>query len=76
MKERRTAQQLEDLIRAELSPHHAIPPGFKLSVIRDGDTWRVSSPPDPNLPELGELIGHAVEVGDELARHYDLDDQS
>jgi len=72
MKARKTVDELVALIRAELAQHHAIPPGFSLRVIRDGESWRVHSDPDPNAPERGELIGHAVEIGDELARQYDL----
>jgi len=43
-----------------------------LRVIRDGDSWRVHADPDPGVPELGVLIAHAVEIGDVLARQYDL----
>jgi len=72
MKTRKTADELVSLIRAELAQHHAIPPGFSLRIIRDGESWRVHSDPDAGAPELGELIAHAVEIGDELARRYDL----
>ena len=72
MKAHKSADDLVALIRSELAPHHAIPPGFTLRVIRDGDSWRVHSDPDPGAPEHGELIARAVEIGDELARRYDL----
>lgn len=60
------------LIRAELAQHHPIPPGFSLSVVPDGHTWRVHADPDARVPERGELIARAVEIGDALAQQYDL----
>lgn len=72
MKPRKTAEELAALIRHELAQHHPVPPGFSLRIIHDGESWRVHSDPDPAAPERGELIGHAVEIGDELARQYDL----
>jgi hypothetical protein len=74
MKTPRTAQELETLVRAELQQHHVIPPDLAIAVIRDGHSWRAHCEPNPAAPEQGELIARAVEVGDELARHYDLAD--
>ncbi|MDR3465092.1 MAG: hypothetical protein P4M07_04025 [Xanthobacteraceae bacterium] len=72
MKAPKTADELAGLVEAELAQHHAIPAGFRLHVVRDGTSWRVHAPLDPEAPERGELVAHAVELGDELARHYDL----
>ena len=72
MKTPKTAGELETMIRDELKQHHALPPDLAIAVVHDGDTWRASCQPDPEAPERGELIARAVEVGDELARRYDL----
>jgi hypothetical protein len=72
MKPTRTAQELETMVRAELAQHHDVPGDLTLTIIRDGASWRVSSVLDPDAPERGELIARAVEIGDELARHYEL----
>ncbi len=72
MKMPKPARELEAMIRDELSQHHELPPDFAITVVPDGDSWRASSKPDPAVPEQGELIARAVEIGDDLARHYDL----
>ena len=72
MKTPKTARELEVMIRDELMQHHELPPDLVIAVVHDGDSWRASCPPDPEAPERGELIARAVEIGDELARRYDL----
>jgi hypothetical protein len=72
MKQPRTAVELADMIRTELSQHHDVPAAFAIVVVPDGDGWRASCRADPEAPEQGELIAHAVEIGDALAHSYDL----
>ena len=68
MKTAKTAGELRALILAELAEHYTVPPGFEISVIPDGQSFRAMAVADPEHAEFGELIAKAVEIGDQLAQ--------
>ncbi len=72
MKTAKTADELRSMILAELAEHFSLPPGFEISVIPDGESFRAMAVADRDHAEFGELIAKAVEIGDQLAHDYRL----
>lgn len=72
MKTAKTADELLAMILTELAEHYAVPPGFEISVIQDGESFRATAVADRGHAEFGELIAKAVEIGDQLAHSYRL----
>jgi hypothetical protein len=71
----RTTDQLIAMARAELKVHADCPDGISISVISNADGWEFRTSADaatiakPGYPECVALI---VEIGDHLAKQYDV----
>jgi hypothetical protein len=71
----KTADELIAMAKAELKVHADCPDGIVISVIADGDTWEFRAEADaatvakPGYPECVTML---VQVGDHLAKQYDV----
>ena len=71
----KTEAELIAMARAELKVHADGPAGIVISVLRDGNSWEFRTSADaatiaqPGYPECVAMI---VQIGDHLARQYDV----
>jgi hypothetical protein len=71
----KTAAELIAMARAELKVHADCPEGIVISVIRDGDSWEFRASADDAIvakPGYPECVAMLVQIGDHLAKHYDV----
>jgi hypothetical protein len=71
----RTEAELVAMARAELKAHADCPDGIGISVVRTGDTWEFRTAADESTiakPGYPECVAMIVQIGDHLARWYDL----
>jgi hypothetical protein len=72
----KTAAQLIEMAKAELTVHADCPDGIVISVIRDGDSWEFRAEADQATvakPGYPECVAMLVQVGDHLSKQYDLE---
>ena len=71
----KTADELVAMAKAELKVHADCPDGIVISVIPEGDTWEfraeavAATVAKPGYPECVAML---VQVGDHLAKQYDV----
>ena len=71
----KTADELIAMAKAELKVHADCPDGIVISVIPDGDTWEFRAEADAATvakPGYPECVAMLVQVGDHLAKQYDV----
>jgi hypothetical protein len=71
----KTEAELVAMARAELKVHADCPEGIVISVLRDGDSWEFRATADQatiDKPGYPECVAMLVQIGDHLARQYDL----
>jgi hypothetical protein len=71
----KTAAELIAMARAELKVHADCPEGVAISVIPAGDSWEFRASADEATaakPGYPECVAMLVQIGDHLAKHYDL----
>jgi hypothetical protein len=71
----KTEAELIAMAQAELKAHVDGPDGIVISVLRDGDSWEFrASADEPTIAKPGypERVAMLVQIGDHLARQYDL----
>jgi len=71
----KTDAELIAMAKAELKAHLDVPEGLSISVIRDGASWEfrasagAATVAKPGYPESVAML---VQIGDHLAKQYDL----
>jgi hypothetical protein len=71
----KTTAELIAMARAELKVHADCPDGMVISVIPSGDSWefRVKADKDTAAkPGYPECVAMLVQIGDHLAKQYDV----
>jgi hypothetical protein len=71
----KTDAELVAMARAELKAHLDAPEGLSISVIRDGASWEFRASADAATvakPGYPESVAMLVQIGDHLAKQYDL----
>jgi hypothetical protein len=71
----KTAAELIAMARAELKVHADCPEGVVISVIRDGGSWEFRASADDATvakPGYPECVAMLVQIGDHLAKQYDV----
>ena len=71
----KTEPELIAMAMAELKVHADYPEGMKISVIKSDDTWEFRASADAATvakPGYPEAVAMLVQIGDHLAKHYDL----
>ena len=71
----KTAAELIAMAKAELKVHADCPEGIVISLIRDGDSWEFRASADAATvakPGYPECVAMLVQIGDHLAKHYDV----
>jgi hypothetical protein len=71
----KTEAELIAMARAELKAHVDAPDGMVISVIRDGESWEFRASADKatsDRPGYPEAVAMLVQIGDHLAKQYDL----
>jgi hypothetical protein len=71
----KTEAELIEMARAELKVHADPPDGMVISIIRDGDSWEFRAGADKatqDRPGYPEAVAMLVQIGDHLARQYDV----
>ena len=71
----KTEAELIAMAQAELKVHADPPDGMKISVIRDGDSWEFRAGADKATeakPGYPEAVAMLVQIGDHLAKQYDV----
>jgi hypothetical protein len=71
----RTEAELIAMARTELKAHVDAPDGMVISVIRDGQSWEFRASADKateDKPGYPEAVAMLVQIGDHLAKQYDL----
>jgi hypothetical protein len=71
----KTEAELIAMARAELKAHVDAPDGMAISVIRDGESWEFRASADKateDKPGYPEAVAMLVQIGDHLAKQYDL----
>jgi hypothetical protein len=71
----KTADELIAMAKAELKVHADCPDGIVISVITEGDTWEFRAEADAATvakPGYPECVAMLVQVGDHLAKQYDV----
>ena len=71
----KTEAELIAMAQAELKAHVDGPDGIVISVLRDGDSWEFRASADETTiakPGYPERVAMLVQIGDHLARQYDL----
>ena len=67
--------ELIEMARAELKVHADPPDGMVISIIRDGDSWEFRASADKatqDRPGYPEAVAMLVQIGDHLAKQYDV----
>ena len=73
----KTAAELIAMAKAELKVHADCPEGIVISLIRDDDSWEFRASADAATvakPGYPECVAMLVQIGDHLAKQYDLAD--
>ena len=71
----KSAAELIAMARAELKVHADCPEGMVISVIRDGGSWEFRASADDATvakPGYPECVAMLVQIGDHLAKQYDV----
>jgi hypothetical protein len=71
----KTEAELIAMARAELKVHADAPDGMAISVIRDGESWEFRASADKateDKPGYPEAVAMLVQIGDHLAKQYNL----
>ena len=71
----KTAAELIAMAKAELKVHADCPDGVAISLIRDGDSWEFRASADEATvakPGYPECVAMLVQIGDHLAKQYDV----
>jgi hypothetical protein len=71
----KTEAELIALARAELKVHADCPDGIAIIVLQDGDSWEFRAEADEETrakPGYPECVAMLVQIGDHLARQYDV----
>jgi len=71
----KTEAELIAMARAELKVHADAPEGMTISVVRDGDSWEFRASADEATiarPGYPESVAMLVQIGDHLAKQYDV----
>jgi hypothetical protein len=71
----KTEAELIAMARAELKAHVDAPDGMAISVIHDGESWEFRASADKateDKPGYPEAVAMLVQIGDHLAKQYDL----
>ncbi len=71
----KTEAELIAMAMAELKVHADVPEGIEISVITSDDTWEFRASADQATvakPGYPEAVAMLVQIGDHLAKHYDL----
>jgi len=71
----KTEAELIAMARAELKVHADGPDGMVISIVREGDTWEFRASADratEDKPGYPEAVAMLVQIGDHLAKHYDV----
>jgi hypothetical protein len=71
----KTQAELIEMARAELKVHADCPDGIVISVIGEGDGWEFRARADEATvakPGYPECVAMLVQIGDHLAKQYDL----
>ena len=71
----KTEADLIAMARAELKVHADAPDGMAISIIRDGESWEFRASADKateDKPGYPEAVAMLVQIGDHLARQYDV----
>jgi hypothetical protein len=71
----KTEAELIAMARAELKVHADCPDGMVIQVVRDGDSWEFRASADEATiarPGYPECVAMLVQIGDHLAKHYDV----
>ena len=71
----KTEAELIAMARAELRVHADAPDGMTISIIRDGESWEFRASADKateDKPGYPEAVAMLVQIGDHLAKQYDL----
>lgn len=71
----KTEAELIAMAKAELKVHTDAPAGMVISVIRDGESWEFRASADKATeakPGYPEAVAMLVQIGDHLARQYDV----
>jgi hypothetical protein len=71
----KTEAELVAMARAELKAHVDAPDGMMISIVRDGDSWEFRAGADKatqERPGYPEAVAMLVQIGDHLAKQYDL----
>jgi hypothetical protein len=71
----KTEAELIAMARAELKVHAECPDGMTIFVLRDGGSWEFRTEADESTqakPGYPECVAMLVQIGDHLAKHYDV----
>ena len=71
----KTEAELIAMARTELKAHVDGPDGIVIAVLRDGDSWEFRASADQATaakPGYPESVAMLVQIGDHLARQYDV----
>lgn len=71
----KTEHELIAMAKAELKAHADCPDGMIITVLRNGNSWEFRAGADAATaasPGYPECVAMLVQVGDHLARQYDL----
>ena len=71
----KTAAELIAMAKAELKVHADCPDGMVIQIVRDGDSWELRASADEATvarPGYPECVAMLVQIGDHLAKHYDV----
>ena len=71
----KTQAELIEMAKAELKVHADPPAGLVISIIGDGDSWEFRASADratEDRPGYPEAVAMLVQIGDHLARQYDV----
>jgi hypothetical protein len=72
----KTEAELIAMARAELRVHADCPDGITIFVLRSDDSWEFRAEADEAIvakPGYPECVAMLVQIGDHLAKHYDVE---
>jgi len=71
----KTQAELIEMAKAELKVHADPPDGMMISILRDGESWEFRASADKateEKPGYPEAVAMLVQIGDHLAKQYDV----
>jgi len=71
----KTEAELIAMAKAELKVHADPPDGMKVAIVRDGESWEFRASADKAIeakPGYPEAVAMLVQIGDHLAKQYDV----